>query len=308
MHKYRSHIPVIVIVLLLSTATLARGEILKGPGALYNMSPYDDAYVQFGNGDSHAAIQNSNSSSDYWDYGTYTSQMDYTIRYRFRYHDDGLQSESGYYPIIYGGNIDDVNAGTDVDDAFEYRWAAVVPLFIRPYVSLDGIIANAAYGEGVYQGITSNKAVWHTDFTDWRLVTEVTGSWDSTHTITQDIFQTDSDWSATYMSDLDRTSRYSGDNDYHLDTTEEYPFFLIGDEEEGWAAGMINETTEYLHYYSTWLYTGAGPAPADPSLWVLYPEMDVLAAAIPEPISLIFFGTGLIGVIGFVTRRRMCKA
>ena len=35
---------------------------------------------------------------------------------------------------------------------------------------------------------------------------------------------------------------------------------------------------------------------------------DIRATVIPEPISIVFFSTGLVGAFGFVSRRRMRKA
>jgi len=38
------------------------------------------------------------------------------------------------------------------------------------------------------------------------------------------------------------------------------------------------------------------------------PDATILVAPIPEPVSMVFFGTGVVGVLGFVARRRMRRS
>jgi len=56
-----------------------------------------------------------------------------------------------------------------------------------------------------------------------------------------------------------------------------------------------------------YLYVSQGLFGQEGYVDVVFVSQSSLATAIPEPISMIFFGTGVVGVFGFITRRKMRK-
>jgi len=91
------------------------------------------------------------------------------------------------------------------------------------------------------------------------------------------------DWALSYGSNEDTTVVVYGDSigpgDY-LTVTDSVSWDVV-----------IPNTDEPYNWWSIWSYGEVG-----------------VEVMVPEPISLIFFGTGLVGVFGFVARKRMRKS
>jgi len=256
-----------------------------------NMSFYTD--MQFGNQDSHVAIQNSNDRWDFFDWVQYTDGGNNTRGFRVRYHDDGLKP-SGYYPIL--GGSEDAIAGTDVDDTWSYDHLWYVPIFLYA----------GGVNDMIYDGINvDDEAVWHYDSGDWRLVSKITG-FDKKDTITAAKFLTASDWQWTLGGDVDRLW---GDANYELDTTEEYPFFSYDLANGGNANGVfdtgdINVSTGDIVLQSQWEWMGTGDPETSPAMPYVNIESDQIGL-IPEPATIIMIlGGGIAGLAGIVRRRK----
>jgi len=256
-------------------------------GTWYNMSFYTD--MQFGNGDSHVAIQNSNDKWDFYNWISYTDGGNNTRTFEVRYHDDGLKP-TGYYPIPTGdATYEDNNMGTDVDDTLTYYALWYVPIYIYA----------GGTNQMTYDGINeSSEAVWSYVSGDWKLVSKITG-FDAQYTITSDKFVSTSDWDATKKGDVDRLW---GNDDYYLDTGKTYPFFSYDLANDGNANGIFdtgdtNVATENIVLASSWVWIGSGSPGTPPIMPYANIESDQIAA-VPIPSAVLLLASGLFGLIG----------
>ncbi len=245
----------------------------------------------------------------------------------------------------HGGELCDVEAIYGTFDA-TYAYFAVVTTANPAGTRWDGY-GNRRFGPGDLRIVTSAGTTYGVgarplDLTVYGEIDEVNGSEDEREYITWDSYSFDG---TSYTTSAARVE--SGASWHHVDNPDENwdAYFkggsgtLEASVDAAWKRQTLDivggDSTIYGDYYehssydkddpySTWVYEVAIPRSVlglddpdsmmDISMFALDCGNDALAIGemtfappVPEPVAFVFFGTGLVGVFGYFTRRRMAK-